>query len=104
MADQTTITVSTAVKNQLAQAKGERSWDDFLGEVARDYVDDAIALAEQRLHELRTLKASGLTLEEVDALRASRRGGVQHGIQKGAKSRNVGASRPSSRRRRDGGA
>ena len=92
MADQTTITVSVAVKHRLAQAKGERSWDEFLAEVADDYVDDAIALAERRLEELRAQKAKGLTLEEVDDLRATRKAGGSNGTTKRLAPDKVGAS------------
>ena len=91
MADQTTITVSIDVKSRLAQAKGDRSWDEFLGEVADDYIDDAIALAEQRLEELRSLKTAGLSLDQVDALRAARKGGEKNDVQKGKATRKVGA-------------
>ncbi len=100
MADQTTITVSVGVKNRLAQAKGDRSWDEFLAEVADEYVDDAIALAERRLEELRAQKAKGLTLDEVDNLRAARKAGGPNGITKGLAPSRVGASHPSRGSRR----
>lgn len=80
--EQTTITVSVEVKRRLAQAKGERSWDDFLSEVADERLDDAIAMAERRLEELRAHKARGLSLEEVDAVRAKAE--AKHGGRKGA--------------------
>lgn len=67
--DVTTITVRLDVKDRLAQAKGGRSWDEFLSEVADRYLDEAIALAERRLEELRAHKARTLGLDEVDALR-----------------------------------
>ena len=69
----TTITVSTGVRDRLAQAKGDRSWDEFLAEVADEYLEEAIALAERRLEELRAQKARGLSLAEVSSLRARRR-------------------------------
>lgn len=67
--DVTTITVRLDVKDRLAQAKGGRSWDEFLSEVADRYLDEAIALAERRLEELRAHKARTLGLDEMDALR-----------------------------------
>lgn len=70
---QTTITVSMEVKDRLAQAKGARSWDEFLREVADRYVDDAIALAERRLAELRSRKARAATLADVRDLRARKK-------------------------------
>lgn len=70
---QTTITVSMEVKDRLAQAKGARSWDEFLREVADRYVDDAIALAERRLAELRSHKARAVTLADVRDLRARKK-------------------------------
>lgn len=68
----TTITLSVEVKDRLAQAKGARSWDEFLGDVAEEYMDDAIALAERRLEDLRAHRAQGLALADVRALRAER--------------------------------
>src|ERR1051325_1637831 len=68
----TTITLSTEVKDKLAQAKGGRSWDEFLGEVAEGYLDEAIALAQRRLDDLRAHKARSLSLADVRALRAER--------------------------------
>ena len=70
---QTTITVSVEVKDRLAQAKGARSWDAFLREVADRYVDEAIALAEARLAELRSRKARAVTLADVRDLRARKK-------------------------------
>ena len=72
---QTTITLSMEVKERLAQAKGARSWDEFLREVADQYVDEAIALAERRLAELRSRKARAVTLADVRDLRAARKKG-----------------------------
>jgi predicted CopG family antitoxin len=71
--EQTTITVSVEVKRRLAQAKGDRSWDDFLSEVADERLDEAIVLAERRLEELRAQKARGLALDDVDVLRAEKK-------------------------------
>ena len=73
---QTTITLSMEVKERLAQAKGPRSWDDFLREVADRYVDEAIALAERRLAELRSRKARAVALADVRDLRAARKKGA----------------------------
>lgn len=96
---QTTITLSTEVKDRLAQAKGARSWDEFLREVADRYVDEAIALAERRLAELRARKARALTLADVRDLRAARKTGAKrssHG--------RMDPGVPPRRGRRDGGA
>lgn len=68
----TTITLSMEVKDRLAQAKGPRSWDEFLGEVAESYLDEAIALAERRLNDLRAQRARGLSLADLRVLRAER--------------------------------
>lgn len=87
---QTTITVSQEVKDVLAQAKGNRSWEDFLREVALHYADEAIALAELRLKELRAHKARGLSLDDVAALRKPRAGGLKLDGK-----RSVAARRPS---------
>ena len=90
----TTITLSVEVKDRLAQAKGDRSWDEFLEEVAESYLDEAIALAERRLGELRTHKARGLSLADVRALRAER------GASKETERDPVDSHRPSRSRRR----
>lgn len=64
--DRSTITVRQEVKDRLALAKGDKSWDDFLDEVAKERLDDAIALAERRLAELRAHKAQAASLAELE--------------------------------------
>lgn len=72
-----TITVRRNVKDRLAQAKGDRSWDDFLEEVANEYLDVAIALAEKRLGDLRAHKARSVGLDEIGRdVEALREGGT----------------------------
>lgn len=66
MAERSTITVRQEVKDRLALAKGDKSWDEFLGEIAHERLDDAIALAERRLEELRTHKARTVSLSELE--------------------------------------
>jgi predicted CopG family antitoxin len=61
-----TITVRQEVKDRLAQAKGGKTWDEFLEEVANERLDDAIALAERRLEELRTHKVRTVSLAELE--------------------------------------
>lgn len=68
----TTIPVDPEVKERLAQAKGDQSWNEFLSRIADDLLDDAIRLAEERLADLRTRKAKTYTLEEVRKERAAR--------------------------------
>src|SRR5579859_972806 len=62
----TTITVRAEVKERLAQAKGNKSWDEFLDEVAEEYLDHAIALAEERLAALKAHKAKARSLLDLD--------------------------------------
>jgi predicted CopG family antitoxin len=66
MNETTTITVRTEVKERLAQAKGNKSWDDFLKEVADEYLDQAIALAEERLAALKAHKAKARSLIDLE--------------------------------------
>lgn len=66
----TTIPVDPAVKQRLAQAKGDRSWNEFLSGIADGLLDDAIQLAEARLKELRARKAKTYSLDEVRKARS----------------------------------
>lgn len=60
MAKYSTITLSVDTKRRLALVKGDRSWDDFLGEVAAAWpADDAIGDLEKRLRALRTRHRDG---------------------------------------------
>ena len=69
----TTIPVAPEVKERLAQAKGDQSWNEFLSHIADGLLDDAIRLAEARLQELRDRKAKTYTLDDVRKERAARR-------------------------------
>lgn len=69
----TTIPVDPEVKKRLAQAKGDRSWNEFLSRIADELLDDAIRLAEERLEELRSRKAKTYTLADVRKERAARK-------------------------------
>gem|GEM_PF-4521144 len=94
----TTITVRAEVKERLAQAKGSKSWDDFLEEVADEYLDQAIALAEERLAALKAHKAKARSLldldREIQKLPREAKGNAR------ARTRNVDAADPSGSVRR----
>lgn len=94
----TTITISAEVKRRLAQAKGDRSWDDFLREVADDHLDVAISIAEERLAELQAHKVRGVRLADIDALRGGKKG--RRGRRSDDKKRAVAADHPSRSRGR----
>lgn len=61
------------MKERLAQAKGDPSWNEFLSRIADELLDDAIQLAEARLAELRARKAKTYGLAEVRKERAARK-------------------------------
>ena len=66
MAAYSTITVRAEVKDRLALLKGDRSWDEFLADVADSLPpDDAIAEMKRRLHELRTGKVKAIPWRDV---------------------------------------
>lgn len=69
----TTIPVDPEVKERLAHAKGDQSWNEFLSRVADEFLDDAIQLAEERLAELRSRKAKTYSLADVRKERAARK-------------------------------
>jgi hypothetical protein len=71
-ASTTTIPVDPEVKDRLAQAKGDQSWNAFLSRIADELLDDAIRLAEERLKTLRTRKAKTFSLDDVRKERATR--------------------------------
>jgi hypothetical protein len=64
--DYSTITLPTKTKDRLALVKGDRSWGEFMEEVAQHYpVDDLIKKLEERVEDLRQNRAKFVPWSEV---------------------------------------
>lgn len=69
-----TITVRADLKEVLILLKGRRSWDDFLGEIARDYPTEELkAELQRRLDDLTSGRVRGVPWEAVKAKEDRRR-------------------------------
>lgn len=69
-----TITVRADLKDRLSILKGERSWDEFLAEVAADYpAEEAIKELERRLADLRSGRVKGVPRSSVKRKHVPRR-------------------------------
>lgn len=72
--DYSTITLRSEIKDRLALLKRDKSWDEFMAEVADQLpVDDTIAEMERRLAELRQRKVQGVPWRAIKAKRATAR-------------------------------